>query len=240
MVGAQILNLKEALLDFVLPPHCIVCRTHLSPPQKIICDICWESLAILPYPFCPNCKSFLEKSLFCEGCRDQTSLGAVRSLGTFDDYYQRLIHGFKYQQKTTLGKRLGQTLGERLVEDKIAARFDCMIPVPLHPARKRERGFNQSEILASEISEVTDLPMLKKVLKRIKNTKDQTKLSPQERMENVRGAFSLKNPEQIEGKRVILVDDVMTTGATLGECASVLLEAGAKDVVGATIAVALI
>lgn len=164
----------------------------------------------------------------------------MRALGTFDDYFQKLIHGFKYQQKSSLGKRLGKALGEKLKEDKIAEKFDCLVPVPLHSARKRDRGFNQSEILALEMSEATNLPVLKKLLKRTKNTKDQTKLTPEERIENVKGAFALKDPEIVAGTRVILVDDVMTTGATLGECASVLLEAGAERVIGATIAVALI
>lgn len=239
-VGAQLLDLKEAILDFVLPPVCIVCKKHLSPAEKIVCDVCWENLAILPSPFCPACKSFLDKSLSCRGCREKTSLCAARSLGTFDDYFQKLIHGFKYQQKISLGKRLGKTLGEKLKEDKIAEKFDCLVPVPLHSARKRDRGFNQSEVLALEMSEATNLPVLKELLKRTKNTKDQTKLTPEERIENVKGAFALKIPAEIKGKSVILVDDVMTTGATLGECASVLLEAGAERVIGATVAVALI
>ena len=167
------------------------------------------------------------------------NLWSVRSLGLFDDHYQKLIHAFKYQAKTSLGKRLGRILAEKLREDGILPGFDCLIPVPLHPARKRERGFNQSELLADELSEVTHLPELKQLLKRIRNTKDQTKLTPEQRIENVKGAFALIDYDRIEGKKVILVDDVMTTGATLKECAKVLTKAGAKRVMGATIAAAI-
>jgi competence protein ComFC len=236
-----VLDLKGAIIDFVLPPHCIICGKYLSPQERIVCDICWENMSLLPSPFCPVCKNFLEQgSLFCRVCTERKKLSLVRSLGVFDSYYQKIIHGFKYQQKMTLGHRLGKRLGKKLIDDKLVSGFDCIIPVPLHPARKRERGFNQSEILAQEFSDVIHIPVLKKILKRTRNTKDQTKLSPEERIENVKGAFSLKSPETIEGKRIILVDDVMTTGATLGECARVLSEAGANKIMGATIAVALI
>lgn len=234
-------GLKRAIIDFVLPPHCIICGNYLAPQERIVCDVCWENMSILPSLFCPACKNFLEEgNLFCRVCTERKNLCAVRSLGVFDSYYQKVIHGFKYQQKMTLGQRLGKRLGEKLIDDKLVSRFDCIIPVPLHPARKRERGFNQSQILAQELSEATHIPALKKVLKRTRNTKDQTKLTPEERIQNVKGAFDLKDPETVKGKRIILVDDVITTGATLGECARVLSEAGAKQIMGATIAVALI
>jgi ComF family protein len=234
-------DIGDAIIDFVLPPHCITCGNYLSQKERIVCDVCWDNLEVLPSPFCPDCMTFLEKGMLsCRVCYEKNNLCSVRSIGVFDAYFQKLIHGFKYQQKITLGQRLGKRLGEKLIEDKAASEFNCIIPVPLHSVRKRERGFNQSEILAQELSDLTHIPVLKKVLKRTRNTKDQTKLTPEERIENVKGAFSLRAPEAIEGKRIILVDDVMTTGATLGECALVLKEAGAERVMGVTIAVALV
>ena len=191
-----ILDFKDALIDFVLPPHCLVCSRYLTPEEKIVCDTCWENLEILLSFFCPDCQSFLEEGSFsCGICTHKEGLSAVRSLGTFDDLYQKLIHGFKYQQKISLGQRFGSRLGEMLTKDKTLPRFDCLIPVPLHSARKRERGFNQSEILAEELSKFTELPLLK-ALKRIRNTKDQTKLTPEQRIENVRGAFALIDPDK--------------------------------------------
>jgi ComF family protein len=109
--------------------------------------------------------------------------------------------------------------------------------VPLHKSRHRERGFNQSEIVAQEISKLTGLYVLKNALKRKKNTKDQTNLSPQQREENVKGAFVVTQPDMINGKNIILVDDVITTGATLSECARMLKQAGAEKILGMTIAV---
>ena len=254
-------ELKDSLLDFIYPPHCIVCGAYLSPQEKDICSFCWDSLSILPDPFCPVCKAFLQglktKCGICfveSGSFGHNSAGGgpasggkesiqmVKSLGTFDDHYKSLIHNFKYKRKISLGQRLGKRLGENLSLDQRFLEFDFLVPVPLHPARKRERGFNQSEILAEVVSERMNLPVLKRVLKRIKNTKDQTNLNVEQREKNVSGAFSLssaKDGEQIYGKKIILIDDVITTGATLRECAEVLKEGGAKKVVGATLVVAV-
>jgi ComF family protein len=158
-------------------------------------------------------------------------------MGTFDDYYQKLIHRIKYDKKIPLGRRLAQSLGDRVASQRDFAACDLIIPVPLHRARHRERGFNQSAILAEGISSVTDLPLAKGILKRKKNTRDQTYLNAQQRAENMRDAFVVSQPEMIDGKNVILVDDVMTTGATLNECARMLQEAGAKRILAATLAV---
>ncbi|MCJ7508243.1 MAG: hypothetical protein MUO85_05870 [candidate division Zixibacteria bacterium] len=129
-------------------------------------------------------------------------------------------------------------MGEKIKGDKRFLECDFLIPVPLHPSRKRKRGFNQSEILALEISQKLSLPTLKDVLKRKKRTKDQTTLNAKEREENVKGAFSIRDEDKILDKQIILVDDVMTTGATLKECARTLVEAGAREIVGLTVAVA--
>jgi ComF family protein len=161
----------------------------------------------------------------------------VRSLGRFDDYYRQLIHRFKYGKKIPLGRKLAQRLGETIIGNSSFLESDFLVPVPLHRSRYRERGFNQSEVVAEEISKTTGVASLKNVLKRKKNTKDQTNLSPQQREENVRGAFVVTEPEMVSGKRIILVDDVITTGATLSECARMLRQAGAERIVAMTIAV---
>jgi ComF family protein len=162
---------------------------------------------------------------------------AVRSLGTFDDHYQKLIHRFKYGKSLPLGRRLAERLGQ--VVSETAGFGDChlVIPVPLHRARHRERGFNQSDVLAQGISQATGVAFGKGILKRKKNTKDQTHLNAQQRAENVKDAFVIKRPDLTNGKRAILVDDVMTTGATLNECAETLRAAGVKEVLAVTLAV---
>lgn len=201
-------------------------------------------MVTLTDPFCPYCKSFIEEEdTECSFCKsagefsEDHKILLVRSLGRFDEYYKELIHRFKYGKKIPLGKRLGRRLGETINDDSIFLKSDFLIPVPLHKSRYRERGFNQSEIIAEEISKATGLPFLKDMLKRKKNTKDQTNLSPQEREKNVRGAFVVTEPEMINGKKIILVDDVITTGATLSECARMLKQAGAEKILGMTIAV---
>lgn len=238
------LDLKDDILDFVYPQTCPICRNPLKREEKDICDDCWKALALLPSPYCPYCKCFLESAdeIVDHLCASlsrpkERRILAVRSLGTFDDYYQKLVHRLKYNKKIHLGRRLAQKLGESISQEKDFAGCDIVIPVPLHRARQRERGFNQSEVLAEGISQAKGLPLARDILKRKKNTKDQTYLNPRQRAENVRGAFVVIHPDKIGDKNVILVDDVMTTGATLNECARMLQEAGATRVFAATLAV---
>jgi ComF family protein len=240
----SLLELKDDLLDFVYPQHCAICKKYLTGKEKDICEVCWNSLVTLTDPFCPYCKSFLEEGdIECGFCKpkgeffEDHKILLVRSLGRFDDSYRELIHRFKYGKKIPLGRRLGQRLGETINEDSSFLKSDFLIPVPLHKSRYRERGFNQSDIVAEGISKITGLSVLKNVLKRKKNTKDQTDFSREQREENVRGAFVVAEPEMINGKKIILVDDVITTGATLSECARMLKQAGAQKVLGMTIAV---
>jgi competence protein ComFC len=240
----SILELKDDLLDFVYPQYCAICKKYLKREEQDVCEVCWNSLVILPESFCAYCKSFFEpgdtKCSLCESAGktgEDYNISMVRSLGRFDDYYKELIHRFKYGKKIPLGKRLARRLGRTVNDDSVFSESGFLIPVPLHKSRYRERGFNQSEILADEISKATGLSVLKNVLKRKKNTKDQTNLSREQREENVRGAFVVNRPEMIKGKNIILVDDVITTGATLNECARMLKQAGAEKVFGMTIAV---
>ncbi len=243
-ITQPLFQLKDDLLDFIYPQSCPICKETLSQNEKDVCEKCWKTLAILPHSFCPYCKSFFEEdgTVFTHHCVSLSRLEdrrilAVRSLGTFDDHYKTLIHRFKYDKKILLGKRLAQSLGEKVALEKDFTNFDLVIPVPLHRARKRERGFNQSEILAEGISKTLNIATSRDVLKRKKNTKDQTNLDAQQRKENVEGAFVVTRSEKVIGKQVILIDDVMTTGATLNECARMLLDAGAKMVFAVTLAV---
>lgn len=239
-----LLQLKDDLLDCIYPQSCPICKKPLNQGEKDICSICWMNLAILPHSFCPYCKSFFEEddSVFKHGCvlltrsADRKIL-AVRSLGTFDDYYKTLIHRVKYDKKIPLGKRLARRLGEQAAKERDFLNCDLVIPVPLYRARKRDRGFNQSEILAEGISKALNVTVSGDILKRTKNTKDQTNLNAEQRKENVRNAFAVTQPEKVMGRKVILVDDVMTTGATLNECARMLLDAEAIRVFAVTLAV---
>ena len=233
----SLLDLRDDVLDFIFPQHCIICKKYLSRKEQNVCQICWDNLVRLPFPFCVECRSLVEKDSHCRQCQNESDLDLVYSLGAFDDSYQNLIYAFKYDQLTNLGKRLGTALGEQIKEDKRFTGLDFLIPVPLHPSRKRKRGFNQSEILTDEISQKIGLPALKDVLRKKKRTKDQTNLNAMQREENVRGAFEIKNKDMVLNKNIVLVDDVITTGATLKECARTLAQAGASRILGLTVAV---
>ena len=149
---------------------------------------------------------------------------------------REVMHGFKYSKHLYLRYPLAAWLGEALEDPRLReARLDCIVPVPLHPARERERGFNQAEILAQLLARRAGLPV-RPLLQRIRYTTTQTQFDRAQRIENLAGAFRLRRGVDVQGCRVLLVDDVLTTGSTLSECADVLKRAGALTVHAATAA----
>ncbi|QCR25144.1 competence protein [Pontibacter sp. SGAir0037] len=151
---------------------------------------------------------------------------------------QRLLHKLKYKGKEELGEHLGIRYGSLLSDHHYSSQFDLILPVPLHKLKLRKRGYNQSDSFARGLSEGLKLPWSPKVLIRTTNTSTQTRKTRFDRWQNVEQVFRVKQPEQVKEKRILLVDDVMTTGATLEACVVALLEAGAKEVSVATIAAA--
>jgi len=141
-----------------------------------------------------------------------------------------IIHNLKYLNKTHLAVKLGSSIGKIIKEDKSIRNWDLLIPIPLHKVKLRSRGFNQSELIVNAIAEVCSIKKDNKILTRHRYTKNQAALPMKERAANVRGAFSVIDNLNIEGKKIILVDDVITTGSTMLECMKVLKEAGAKEV----------
>jgi ComF family protein len=151
-------------------------------------------------------------------------------MARFDGVVQDLIHLMKYQGKRSIARRLGTMLADRLLSDSTVGQIDLLIPVPLHPSRERERGYNQSALIARAVGERLGVPVEERVLQRLKNTQTQTRLSAPERTANVAGAFRVRIPETVAGRRIALVDDVVTTGATADACAEALLTTGASEV----------
>ncbi len=160
----------------------------------------------------------------------------ARTVSVFEDPLREIIHAFKYQKRLSLSRPLAQRLAESFLG--MAAQFDAdgVVPVPLYPSRKRERGFNQAEALARHFCRRVNLPLLGKSLSRIRPTLIQAGLSRRERRLNMRGAFRVKRPEILRGKKILLMDDVFTTGATLNECSRILKEAGVARVSVLTLA----
>lgn len=159
----------------------------------------------------------------------------VGALGLFDQPYRTLLHALKFHGDLAAGRWLGRRLGTSLAQWEMAERIAGVVPVPLHRARQRERGYNQSYEIGKEVARVLDRPLLQLVMRR-RSTKSQTSLSREKRLENVRDAF--KVTAQLEPGPLLLVDDVLTTGATLASCASALHDAGAGAIFAATVALA--
>jgi len=148
----------------------------------------------------------------------------------------KIIHDMKYRGRYRLTREFGKILGEKILGSKPLWNADMIIPVPLHKLKKSERGYNQAERISKGMADVMRIPGNSKVMKRIKYTATQTNLSMRRRKQNIKGAFELRDPGFVKGKKIILVDDVLTTGATIVECAKLLYTAGAETVFAASLA----
>lgn len=222
------------LLDFVYPPFCLVCDGEISISDQIVCGDCWNKASGNEFIFCINCRNILIENLECPDCRDNSHF-PVLCLGHYIPPLKDIIHHFKYHGYSKLGRNLADNLPSGYVELLKKARIDHIIPIPLDSYREKGRGFNQAAVLSDIISEKVNLPVLDDVLRKIRRTKDQTRLDIMQREENMKGAFRA-NSELIAGKRILLVDDVITTGATLREAAGAVCAAGGD--VAAALAVA--
>jgi ComF family protein len=228
-------SLLEPILQFVYPPICLACGQPLEGHERLVCESCWQSIETV----------HAEDDAYQQFLAKLTSDGIIS--GLFSPFYfekegklQAIIHGLKYQGYTSLGVKAGRKVGERIESANDFPKADGVLPVPLHPLKKRERGYNQSELICQGIEEVTGIPVRTDLLIRRKYTVSQTQLSLEERKENVGDAFEINEKKRgdISGKSFILVDDVITTGSTINACAKALATAGAKSVHVASIALA--
>lgn len=227
-----LLTLWTSILDFVLPPYCSLCSNPLGEGEKTVCQACWSRVEAIKGPFCTKCGNPLEGGT--EGCLNcqgkEFSFTGVRALTSFGELPQRVIHLLKYRRKKSIGERLGRMLADVVGDDPRLIRADLIVPVPLHRSRERERGYNQSELIARSLGDALKKPVYEDILVRRRRTRSQATLSAVERRRNVSGAFLVERPEQVEGRRIALVDDVVTTGATADACSEALLDAGAEDI----------
>ncbi len=230
-------SLLRSLADFVFPPICYGCDSEVE--SGLVCEACRLDLFTHELAVCPKCgRPCTRTAETCGQCKEEFSLSRVRALGLYAPPFDKLVQAFKYSRTTKVGERLGTALAALVQQDEVLMTADVVCPIPLHPARMRERGFNQSLLLAAAISMSTRIP-LAEFLARTKNTATQTrKTSPKARLKNLSGAFRLRPGASVSGKTVLLVDDVMTTGATLDQAARELLKGGAASVLGAVVAAA--
>lgn len=218
------------LLDFVYPPFCLVCDGEISISDQLICGNCWKKASGNAFIFCINCRKVLIENFQCPDCRDDSHF-PVLCMGHYIPPLADIIHHFKYHGYSKLGQNLADNLLGDYAEHLKNAKIDYIIPIPLDSYREKGRGFNQAAVLSDIISEKVDLPVLSEALRKIRRTKDQTRLDILQREENMKGAFRAES-ELIAGKRILLIDDVITTGATLREAAAAICAAGG-DVVAA-------
>lgn len=227
-----------ALLDLVFPPFCPLCRARLGAGRRDpLCGACWQALERIEEPVCRLCGLPLTVPGLCGGCRRRPpAFSYARAAARYGDVVREALHAFKFGGRRALAAPLGELLAAPGPGALPGEAPDLLLPVPLHPRRRRERGFNQSLLLARRVGRAWGLPVRPDILLRTAATSPQTDLSAPARRANVRGAFALRRPELVAGRHVILVDDILTTGATVGECARVLREGGARTVGVLTVA----
>ena len=234
-----IFKLAELLF---FPSFCSFCSRLLeNPGEKIICRDCWRSLRGHPDAACICCGRFFYGEAsphLCAVCiENPPPFACHRSCGLYRGRLKDIILMYKYRKLRVLGKELA-AFALHTLEDADDLWFDVeiCIPVPLHPRRRRGRGFNQAEIISRRLAAAKGLRHVKRCLVKTKNPPPQTSLDGAARRRNVKGAFTVRRPETVKGKSILLVDDVYTTGSTIRECASVLKAAGAREVRALTIA----
>ncbi len=227
-----------ALLDLVFPPFCPVCRARLGAGRRDpLCGICWQALERIDEPVCRLCGLPMTVPGLCGACRRRRpAFDYARAAARYGEVVREALHAFKFGGRRALAAPLGDLLAGPGSVALPADAPDLLVPVPLHPRRQRERGFNQSSLLARRVGRAWGLPVRSDILLRTAATSPQTDLSAEARRANVRHAFTLRRPELVAGRHVILVDDILTTGATVGECARVLREEGAATVGVLTVA----
>jgi ComF family protein len=221
------------VLDLALPPLCAACRDPVA--DRGLCPTCWSKLSFITRPYCerlgiPFVYDPGPGILSMEAIADPPAYHRARAAVRFDEISRALVHALKYGDRLDLAPMMGRWLSQAGRE--LLADADALVPVPLHWRRLWARRFNQSAMLAAEVSSQTGVPVVTGALKRVKPTAQQVGLSRTERAANIQGAFRVPpdGKAAVTGRRLVLVDDVLTSGATVDGCARALLRAGAANV----------
>ena len=234
-------GLFTSLADLVYPRYCAGCGIAVSGEPSHLCWDCRATIEIIQEPFCTVCgdpaEGMVEHKYTCSLCRrDRRYFDRARSAVRFRGVVKDIMHEFKYNKATYLARDLIPFLRACIETHYSDVDFDAVAFVPLYPKKERDRTYNQAHLLAIGAAKYAGLPLLRSVLHRARDTKTQTDLSTRERKKNVHSAFEAYDKRWIEGRRFLLVDDVMTTGATVNEVSRVLKKAGAAGVYVATVA----
>jgi ComF family protein len=218
-------------VDSFFPRQCVGC----GKGGGFLCPECLGKIPRLFPPLCPNCGRPQASGIVCPICRQrQTEIDGIRSPFRFDEVIRKAIHELKYRNLRAISPCLAELLADYLRSNPLPG--EALVCVPLHPRRLRERGYNQSSLLARELGRRIDLPVIEDCLIRVKQAQPQVRaVDVEERRRNVADAFVCRD-EKVSGKQIILIDDVCTSGATLESCAAALKNKGATSVWGLTLA----
>jgi ComF family protein len=223
-------------LDTLLPPRCLTCEATVER-QNHLCGACWSRIRYVAEPMCARCGlpfsfdpgAVPGGSLLCADCiREPPRYRKARAVMVYDEQSREAVLAFKHGDRTDAAPAFGQWLARAGAE--LLAEADALVPVPLHRVRLFRRRYNQSALLAHAAGKAARLPVLSTALQRTRNTPSQGAMGRSARLANVRGAFRLRRNAPVRDRRIVLIDDVMTTGATVEACAAALLAAGAVHV----------
>ncbi len=223
----------EPLITFIYPAACRSCRILIGIGQvPYICDECWAKVEWIEPPWCQRCgipvhaqdDLTANSPVICSEClANPPSFGKLRAAAFYEPTLREAIHLLKYESKRVLAKHLIQLMQHHLPSDSSGEDYDLLLPIPLHKKRYRKRRFNQSDLIAAGVSNRWNVPVRKDVLVRVKNTVALSRLTSQaERVETINGAFDVRFPESVQDKRILLIDDIFTTGTTIDEAIRVL------------------
>lgn len=231
----NIKTVYKTVKEYLFPVFCLSCDAE----GKWVCDSCMQYVQVNIQQFCPRCHKKTERGEACNACHTSSTLLQHIAVLPYEEaaLIGKLIHVFKYQYAEEVRQVIDTIIVDFVSQHpNIFAHIDSIIPIPLHKKRFAERGFNQATYIANALSQVLHIPSQGGALVRLRNTPHQARLDRAERMKNVTNAFYVKEPADIGGMHIVLVDDVYTTGATMQSAAHMLLDAGAASVSGCTLA----
>ena len=229
-------------LGLIYPQVCQLCgEARATPSEGYVCCGCRREVRFIERPFCQRCglpfEGAITQPFECSNCEGmEWDFRSARSAVVARGKLLEVIHRYKYQRALWFEPFLAELLVGRAEPELRQEKWDWIVPVPLHPTKEREREFNQAERLALHLSTATGIPLNNRLLRRVFPTRTQTRLSREERLANVKVAFAMRTGGTLNAERIVLVDDVLTTGATTDACARVLRAAGAGEVCVWTVA----
>ncbi len=216
-------EMSETAIVFLYPAKCRVCDDLLGVARvPYICADCWQDIQFLEPPWCDICGIPGVNGL-CDACATSPPrYGQLRTVALYQTTLQQAIHLFKFEKRKVFARHLVQLINAHIPVDCDVATYDFVLPIPIHKKRLRERGFNQATLLAAGIAEAAGVPVLTNTLVRKRHTVAQSSLDREARQQNIVGAFDVLAPDIIRGKRLLVIDDVFTTGATIREAVNEL------------------